>query len=363
MTIEKEVVTYQQIIDGYKIENDPFGLGGYTLEERIKKTFLENPNLTDYSKCMIFFDRVDGAICGRQMYFPTKVRIGGVFVYAQSGSSLETEEGYRQYAVGMDMINYPIKGKEYPLIIYGGVSTMVAPIYKCLKFHIFDIPNYWMPRRSRFIYEHLGAPSILTSLLSSITNVILYPILKYVDVQCKKETRSYDLKKMEVIPEWVNKIILLDNKKYSEYHDQKWMQWTIDNNFFGKEHECQSFYGVYKAGKPIGFFMTKERNLELPEHHIKQVIMGSVFEWGAIDDNILSEYDIYKMAVTTFSKYVDIISIASTSEGAGKKLKKLFMFRHGDISMAVKDLSKSYKDIGDSSNWRLRLGYCDVPFY
>jgi hypothetical protein len=69
------------------------------------------------------------------------------------------------------------------------------------------------------------------------------------------------------------------------------------------------------------------------------------------------------MASLTFPKCVDIYDVATTDEGTAKRMKKFFMFRHGDAHIVVKDLTKLYSDSKDITNWRIRYGYADVPFY
>ena len=363
MEIVKEIVTYQQVVEGYVLSGDDYNIGFYTLEPTIKKTFLENPNLKDMSKCMIFFDRIDGVICGRQMFFPTRVKIGDLIVEAQSGSSLQTVEEYRQYAIGMDMINYPIKCKDYPIIIYGGISTMVKPIYKALRFNLFEIPCYWQPRNSKFLLQYIGMKGILLKLVSACGNLFLKPIVSVINVRIKYKYKKFTVNKLDVVPQWVDDIIYKDSHKYAEIHDRKWMQWTLDNNFFAKEYESQSFYEIAENNQKLGFFMLNERNSNQVEHNIESVIFGSVYEWGTFNEEILSEEEIHQIAYTKFSKHVDIAISASNNKTMVKVMKKMFAFRHGNASVIVKDMSKSYKDIGNINNWRLRMGYCDTPFY
>lgn len=363
MEITKEIVTYQQVLDGYLLEKDDYKLGAYTLEPAIKKTFLENPNLEDMSKCMIFFDRVDGIIGGRQMFFPTKVKIGEKIVSAQSGSSLLTVPEFRKYAIGMDMINYPIRDKEYPLIIYAGIATMAKPIYKALRFNLFEFPSYWQPRNAKVILQHFGICKKLIPILSCISNAILKPSIKIINALARLNSGRFQVQKMNKVPAWVNDIIEKDSHKYAEFHDSRWMQWTLDNNFFAKEYDSQSFYAISKDGNNLGFFMINERQLAFEERNIDRVIFGSVFEWGSIDEDILSEEQIYQIAFTYFSKNVDIAIAASNNRTISSKMRNMLAFKHGNASFIVKDLTKSYKDISDINNWRVRLGYCDCPFY
>lgn len=361
--IEKEILSFQDISDGYILKNDPLGIGSYTFNPRIQKIFFDNPSLKDYSKCMILFCRVDGNIAARSMFFPTRVKIGDTVITAQSGSSLYADPQYRHSAIGLDIMRYPIESKEYPFIVYAGISKMAVPMYKALRFNIFSFPEIWQPRRSEFALRKIGFKGGFLKFSSIIADCFIRPIIFIFNSLSKFKYKSLDVKKLERVPSWVNDIVNKDDHKFAEVHDQAWMQWTLDNNYFGKENEEQSFYEVSKGGKVLGFFMTKIRNLSLPEHNIDKVVFGTVYEWGTYDNQELCEYDIYKLAGLTLPKCVDIYNVATNNEDIIKQLKLSFMFRHGDAVIVTKDLSKQYPDAKDIGNWRIRFGYADVPFY
>lgn len=361
--IEKEIVTFNDIKKGYVLANDNSGIGAYTLNPRIIKVFLENPSLKDYTKCMILFIRVDGKIAGRSMFYPTRLKVEEDVVIAQSGSSLFVSPEYRHLALGLDIMRYPLESKDYPFIVYAGISKMALPMYKALRFNVFSFPQYWQPRRCDFVLKSKGLHGIPLILCSSIINVSIKCINYFVRVLQKLRLRNYIVRELNEVPEWVDEIISKDEHKYAEVHDRRWMQWTLNNNFFGKEHDKQGFFEVNKNGKILGFFMIKVRNWNLPEHNIDQVVFGSVYEWGSFDEDILNEYDIYCLANMILPQEVDIFNITTDSSATEKKIRHLFMFKHGNTHIVNKDLSKSHPDAREPSNWRMRMGYADVPFY
>lgn len=363
MELKNELLTYQEIKDGYELVNDPDEIGSYTLLPGIVKTFMENPSLEDLSKCMIMFCRVDGKVAARSLFFPSRVKIGNSIITAQGGSSLYANPEYRHSAIGLDIMRYPIENKEYPLLVYSGITKMALPMYKALRFNVFSFPEFWQPRRSEFAFRSKGLKGLPLTIVSACADSLIFMINAYKRVLIRRKYCEYKVNRLKEIPIWAEDIVKKDNHKYAEIHDRAWMTWTLNNNFFGKENEEQGFYEILKNGRPIGFFMTKIRNLSLPEHDIKSVIFGNVYEWGTLDENILTEYDIYRMASLTFPKYVDIYDVATADARIAKKLKKLFMFRHGDAYIVVKDLTKQYPDSCDITNWRIRYGYADVPFY
>ena len=363
MEIEKEIITFEQVKQGYVLENDMAGVGAYTLTPSIVKTFFSNPSLDDYSKCMILFCRIDGKVAARSMFFPSRVRIGEDIVCAQGGSSLFALPEYRHLTVGLDLMRYPIETKEYPLIVYAGITKMAVPMYKALRFSVFSSPEFWQPRKSKFLFQHFGAKGFVLKSLSLIGDFAIKTILGINRLLNKKRTKKFTVNRLTTVPVWVDDIIKNDPHKYSEYHDHLWMQWTIDNNFFAKKYDDQGFYEVKLGDETVGFFLMKIRNLDLPEHNIDQVVFGTVYEWGTVDDKLLNEFDIYCLAEGLLPKSVDIFNASTSDVFVMRKLKRMFMFRHGDTYIVTKDISKKYPDSKDMNNWRIRTGYSDVPFY
>ena len=117
--IEKEILSFQDISDGYILKNDPLGIGSYTFNPRIQKIFFDNPSLKDYSKCMILFCRVDGNIAARSMFFPTRVKIGDTVTILNTKTGEEEKytihKAYHDYKPS-SMTGEP--GKGYDIISY-----------------------------------------------------------------------------------------------------------------------------------------------------------------------------------------------------------------------------------------------------
>jgi hypothetical protein len=156
-------------------------------------------------------------------------------------------------------------------------------------------------------------------------------------------------------------MVLNDGHKYMEVHDHQWLQWNLDNNFKGDKEDVQSFYAVYKGGRPVGFFMTKERYRKEAGGKLKNIILSAIVEWGIDKDcKSLCESTLYKMAFSTFSSKSDIIEIATDDDITCSKMKKWGFIKHGFAHIAFKDRKKECQDAKDIKNWRIRYGYADV---
>ena len=106
--------------------------------------------------------------------------------------------------------------------------------------------------------------------------------------------------------------------------------------------------------------MTKERFRELAGGILKNVLIGSIVEWGTALPDILTEEKLNKMAISTFSSCVDIIEFATTDLIVVKTMKKWGFISHGFAHIVFKDKTKKLKDTSDINLWRIRYGYADV---
>ena len=362
--IEKQTITHKDVRSGFSLGADPDGIGAYTQSANIQKTFLSNPNLDDDSDPMVAFIRVDGSIWGRCMYFPSRIKIGEQIEKSMGGSSLLVNEEGRKKSLGIDLMMLPMSGFDTKYLLYAGISKMAIPLYKKLRFELFEMPCRWQIRNSKPILQSIGLRGIGLSVLAFIANILLKSFNGIVKKIFKFSLRDYQVKKLEDVPDWITQMVINDKHKYAEYHDKKWFEWVLSNNFFGNEHDVQALYGIYRDDTPVGFVLIKEQQSSIEERHIDKITFGSVVEWGFKEDAQINEHIINKIALNLYSSNVDIAQVISSDIKVVDYFGKYAMFRHGSANIIFKDLTKKLdKDYKNPENWRLRPGYSDVPFY
>ena len=358
--IDLTIIKYTELNEGVNcIEGDDFGIAAEILSEPRVDAYLKNPNLSNDYKYGIALSRVDGKIVGRAATFPTRFKIDSEIYESISGTALEVKEEYRHFAVGADIVTQPIFDKQYNYIVYSGISDMALSLYRKLRFIIFPFPRLMLAGRSRSLLEFKGVKGAMLNILSPLVDIpinVLHRINRY---RGSKIAAKYMIKKLEIVPEWVNEITLNDGHKYMEVHDQKWLQWNLDCNFRGLNNDIQSFYAIYNLDRPIAFFFLKERYRE-NAGGLKKVHIGSIMEWGISKGASITEADIIKIALTKFSKNLDVIEFATVDRDTIAKMKSFGFINHGDAHIAFKDLSKVCKDANDINLWRIRYGYADV---
>lgn len=354
--IEQIDISFKQLREGnYILPDDRHGIASYLLTNARIKSQLTDPFIEDEDQTAISLMIVDGIIEGRNTSYPIKVILDGKEFYACSGSGLMVTKECRHLALGMELFMQFAKHKKYKFSIGASISDMALPLYRKLHFHILEYPQLILLRNAHSILatKHLGW-------LSGLVNVPIKLFSKYEIYKANKIAKNYDIYRETIIPKWVDKFTLNDGHKYCEYHDQKWMQWTIDNQLHEDKRNETQFYGIYKNGNPVGFYITKERFRDEAGGVLKNFMLGVVLEWGSYDESKLSETDILSLTLLTFSKSIEIIQTATSNVDTIRAAKKLGFIRHGYGHIGFKDNTKTYNDASDINLWRIRFGCTDI---
>lgn len=355
-----ETVTYQEVINGYIPEGDHYGLAAYALAEPRLTAFLSNPRLNDKSKVMLKLVREDGKIVGRSMQFPSRFKAESKIIDTVGGSALEVADDYRSSDAGMLLMSYNLEHKENNATILSGFSRVAARCHKAMGSRMFTFPQLVQIRNFTKILPVLGIPQWVSKYFGWLGTCFIYPFCLFANIKGKRLKKKYNVEKVEIVPDWVDDIVLNDGHDYMEIHDHQWLQWNLNNMFHSHPLNRNSFYTVTLDGEGLGFFMIKERFNSIETRGVKNALFGTVVEWGTKTPDRLNEYQLQLMALASFSKRVDLVYTATTDEQVVKRLKKLFLIKMRDAEIAFKDLKKQFKESKDIKKWRLRLGYGDT---
>ena len=351
-------ITFKQIEDGYDFGDDRFHISSL-YNQAAQKAFLSSPTLVNKEQIHIYLRKVDGINAGIGFSFPTKIKSDSNIYNATSGSTLEVYEKFRKLALGADIILSPVQNKDNEFLIFAGISEMALPLYKKLRFTIFEYPRAMQLRNARCILESKGFKGKNLSICSTVLNLPIKVICWFGRLRSKIVQREFNVERVDTVPSWVTNISINDGHRFMEVHDQEWLQWNLENNLHAEERDIQSFYTIYRNKEPYGFFMTKERFRSEAGGVLHNVVIGSIMEWGSKDESILSEKTIIQLALSTFGK-IDILEFATTDNSVIKSMKKYGFIQHGFAHIAIKDLKKRFKESSIIENWRIRFGYADV---
>ena len=363
-----KIITYKELKDGtyksaYIPQDDKFPVTTH-LTSGLRDALLDCPAHTDDSKTFmyVFVDDENKEI-GRVFLHGTRIQCGNEEYLGQTGLALEVVKEYRDESVGAELMLYSPFNKEYDYTLGAGISHMILPMYRKLKFHMFEVPQYIKIIHSRYALKRYCFKGAMLKMVAGIGDCVIKIMNIPNRIRGFRMSKKYIIKKESIIPDWVTEMTTNEGHKYKEVHDREWFQWIIDHNAQDID-ECKdvikSFYSVCdKQNKPLGFFMTKER-LNMQSGPRNGYHVGTVVEWESIDKNILSESDLNLLACRTFSKKVDLIITLACEIGTGKELGKMGFVRRGVYYIGLKDKKKQLKDAGDQNKWRLRFGYTNM---
>jgi len=360
-------ISYKELSDNsYKdkyIAQDEYFSQACDMTENLREALLSWLDDRDMDKTAMHLIVDDGKEVGRSYMFGNKIKEGSTFYDVQCFFALEALEEYRNEGVGTSLMLYPLTNKEYAFVLIAGMTEMVVPMYRKLKYHIFEIPQYIKLINSRYVIIPFGIKNGLLKPTVGLCNILLKLMNIPNNLKYRKLKKKYVVKKETIVPEWAGELAINDGHKYMELHDREWLQWNLDHNTNGFDKDIQSFYTVFDKGdRPLGFFMTKERFIT-NAGRIKNSIRGTLVEWGSYDQTKLSEADINILALHSFSKNVDLIVTLAVESGTARKLKKMGFIQRGVFPIGLRDKKNILKDANDQSLWRLRYGYTNTIIY
>jgi hypothetical protein len=356
-----KTITYRELKDGsyknaYIPQESKFKVTSL-LTENLRQALIACPGNMDDSKTFmrVCVDEENKEI-GRTFGFGTRIKAGENIYAAQTGCGFEVVEEYRKEGVGADLMMMSLYSDEYDFTLAAGISLAVLPMYRKLKYHLFEVPQYYKVRSVRYAFRSLR--------LKSWIYLGRYIVRKFKDIpdqiQCNRLKKRFVIKKENIVPEWVTEMVANDGHRFMEVHDRDWFQWDLDFNTYGYEQDIQAFYSIFdKSNKPMGFFMTKERIIKKQGPN-NGFVIGTVVEWESIDKSVLSETDINLLAIHSFSKNVDVIFTLACESDTANQLMKMGFIERATFKVGVKDKKKQLKDIGNKDLWRLRYGMTNM---
>ena len=353
-------ITYKELKDGtykdaYIPQDDKFPVTSH-LTPALRDAMIACPGNKDDSKIFmkVCVDENNKEV-GRAFCFGTRIKAGDKVYGAGTGGGFEVIEEYRKEGVGAELLL--MTRNEYDFVLVAGISEKAYPLYRKLRYPLFEVPQYFKVRKARFEIKSLGLKSrrfrawkniVLKS--KDIPNHINYHRLK----------KTFVIKKETIVPDWVSEMIANDGYQFMELHDREWLQWNLDYNTYGYDEDIQSFYSIFdRDNNPIGFFMTKERIIKKPGRN-HGFIIGTVVEWESCKQKILSEADINLLAMHSFSKRIDVIFTLACEPGTENQLMRMGFKKRASFKAGVKDKKKQVENIGDQSLWRLRYGMTNM---
>lgn len=337
-----------------------------TLDENQKQAILNKP--TGYNKeeiCQILVID-DNKVVGTQMCYTSRVVIDNNIIICNHASSVYSHPDYRAKGTGGLLLMALTKLKPWRNTITGGNSQLSLPIFQALRYSCFEFPRFIVLHKSRSVIQRaFHTESRACYPLCWIIDKFL-GLQKYLfEARISKYAKQLVVEKTDNCPKEVENIVMNDGHRFKEAHDISWFDWNLKYDFTPDNRKSKGLYLVKDKDMIVGFFVNKVQFYEQASSRgFRNVLLGSVMEWGIKKDVCLSEYDIQMLAMKSMPKNVDGIQLATDDLQVAHMFKMAGAFRLGNANMCVK--LRSIKDssikeaIKDPKNWRLRLACNDT---
>lgn len=332
-----------------------------------KDVFVANPFAELDDPALLLAVRGD-EVLGSVFTFPLEISLkSGRLFKVCAGSTLFVNPKSRGMGIGSSLTIRRLQLTKDKIAIASGLSGMSLPIFKKKGFDVFPLKRYIFLKNSRPVIEMFFTRGYLVKIGTIVTNcfVSLWRLLLQFQVGLIYKGLSV-IEILEATQE-VEDIVNQDKSLFRENHTKEWFNWVLKGGFVDDYRSKQHLFLVKDEEKTIAFFMTKERfHKEASHRGFKNVILGSVIEWGILENIKLTENQLLLLALLSFGKHVDAVEICSAYDSINRFLKHRLLIQVGESNFAIKAADDSplqqYPEYHKQGSWRIRPAASDNSF-
>lgn len=326
-------------------------------------SLLNNPFISGFD-CFLIEYILNDEVVGQVTTIPLEIMAYNDVYSACGGSGLSVDERFRGRGIAATLTKERLELSKDRIAIAAGLSNMSFPLFKKLGFITFRFPRLILLKKSRAVIESFIGGCML-KFISSLVDKILQLYLLLLRKFTIWERRNVIIKEVFNATEEIANIVASDKHPFKEHHTKEWFNWALRYPFNDDSRTKQHLFQIMIDGKVQAFFMTKERFYEQASHRgFKNVILGSVIEWGVGPDQKITEKQVCKAALFSFGKHVDAVEICMNDRKLIHSLKLMGMIKVGESNMAFKATDESpfqkyKKEYNSIDNWRIRPAFSD----
>ena len=333
-----------------------------SLNKQMRDALLCNPSgYSDDEVCQIL--ALDGKkIVGCVNAFQSRLKINDEIISVQTGSSLFSSEQYRKENVGGELFFRLTNLHSQKNNFYAGISQMAQPIYKVLKYRLFEFPRLIYLRKSRsVVHTLLKSEAFWVKPIIWIIDFFLYLHRMMLLTFNLFLLHKYQVEQTEEVPDEVERIVMADKHQFMEVHDKAWFNWCLNNTFSNLQKNRKKLYVIKRKKCIEAFFVIKQEYYnQASSRGFKNVYLGSIVEWGISPASNLKEKDVYLLSLKYFDKDIDGIQVATSDAKTEKSLKYNFFVQVGNATMAYKLKTVKCEELSNIKNWRVRIAGGDT---
>lgn len=278
----------------------------------------------------------------------------------QNASSLYVHPDYRKAGIGRRLMT---EATQLGLMdrLSGGISQMAFPIYMTMGYTCFQYPRFICLKKSRAVVQHIfHSERSWTKPIIWCIDILLAIHNKIVFAGCKN--KKWQVEKCTEVPMDVEQIIRESPHKYKELHNKAWFEWNLNYSFNQNDTNKKELFVIKDSqGKILAFFLNKiQFHKQASSRGFKNVLLGSVMEWGIAEGVGMSETELQLIAINHMPNNIDGAQITSDNKSVVKAFRKRLFLNIGYVNMVARIKSFQDESINDLKNWRFRMAVSDT---
>jgi len=319
-----------------------------------RKALLENPLARGDDDPIQLVGTLDGRVIGRLDLVGGALTVDGDDVPCYWGSALYVPEEFRHTLMGVSLILR--LQRLHHTVGASGVSRLVYPLYKNLRWLDFELPRFVLVRRSRSIVDRYVGGGALGATVETLANGALRAHGALLSGWARLRLRGFEVEELDEFPEAFTSRIPLHGRRVSGHRSAAWINWLLRSSF-DEPPSRRGLFGIAgRDGQAAGYFLVRARPYELKtERKFRDLHLGSLQDWAAFDPALRFEHIALLAAQELFKWKVDAVEVCVPHDETSGGLSRLGFVHVGSMYILVNVSEESrLSSLTTPDAWRLR---------
>ena len=292
-------------------------------------------------------------VIGRLDLFLGEFLVDGISVPAIWGSYLFVSPEQRKGGMGLSLI---LKMQSLAQAVgVCGVSQMVYPIYKNLRWLDFTMPRFILIRRSRSVVNRYCGYGVHSTILAAGVDAVLWTQRRALRLLARTGIKARSIASAPT--EWDK--YLRPSARVAPQRSAAWINWAIQNGLSDDPLAKQGLFEVSDgSGRALGYFLIKQRfHSTASQQGFKDLLLCSLQDWAAFEPGRIATTDFVFQAMLVLEQWGgDALEVCLPNSADGGRLRKYGFFSAGQLHLLVKPARGSIlskEEFHDHTNWRI----------
>jgi hypothetical protein len=319
-----------------------------------QKALLENPLARGDDDPIQLVGTLDARVIGRLDLVGGALDVHGEEVPCTWGSALYVPKEFRKTLMGVKLIL--TMQRMHDTVGASGVSRLVYPLYRNLRWLDFELRRFVLLRRTRSLVERYVGRGVLGTGVETIADAALSAHGSLLSAWTRLRVREFETQEMAEFPEALASRLPLCDRRIVGHRSAAWINWLLRSSFDEPPSRRALFSVVGRDGHAAGYFLVRARRYDvLTDRNLRNLHLGSLQDWAAFDPTLRFEHITLLAARELFKWNVDAVEVCVPHDQSSAGLARLGFVRVGSMYTLVNVSQKSpLSHLAKSEAWRLR---------